>query len=182
MNNIAALLAIVRIYCRMEIPPPDHMVRLIKDMGFDEPDVIDALKITKNNYSAACDWLIGNRATLTLHQRRNGTGSGSSVSNGLDGLPSDSPILQALLSSPNVQMSLSNPKIFLGIFSTFGGKFVFVHSICDIRRFFFRLYSLHIDTGGLFHNEHVAGRQRNIGHRRSHIAHLPRGETYPGHQ
>lgn len=31
-----------------------------------------------------------------------------------DGLPSDSPILKALLSSPHVQSSLSNPKMFIG--------------------------------------------------------------------
>lgn len=105
----------MRIYCQKDIPPPDDMVRLIKDMGFDEPDVIEALKITKNNYSAACDWLIGNRATLTLHQRRTKGSAAADVSNnGLDGLPADSPILRALLSSPNVQLSLSNPKIFLG--------------------------------------------------------------------
>lgn len=148
LNNIAALLAIVRIYCQKEIPPPDDMVRLIKDMGFDEPDVIEALKITKNNYSAACDWLIGNRAKFTLHQRRKG--SHPDTSNGLDGLPSDSPILRALLSSPNVQLSLSNPKIFLGKMS---GIFV---AIVKFTHFF---KSLHLDTGGLFIDGNVVGRR-----------------------
>lgn len=89
------------------------MVQTIKGMGFAEPDVVEALKITKNNYTAACDWLIGNRATMKLHERLNGT---AVKANGLDGLPSDSPILLALLSSPIVQLSLSNPTLFLGTY------------------------------------------------------------------
>lgn len=77
------------------------MIRLIKDMGFPESDVIEALKITKNNHSAACDWLIGNRTKTELNGAANG-------------LPLDSPILRALLRSPHVQLSLSNPKMFIG--------------------------------------------------------------------
>lgn len=151
LSNIRALLAIVRIYCQQDIPPPNDMVRLIKDMGFAEPDVIEALKITKNNYSAACDWLIGNRATLKLHQRRQ-PGSGVIMSNGLDGLEADSTILCALLNSPNVQLSLSNPKIFLGKylmgFDRIYSNYVFLLLSCSI--------SVH--TGGLFGDGHVAGR------------------------
>lgn len=87
----------------MDVPPQPDMIRLIRDMGFAEKDVIAALKLTKNNHSAACDWLIGNR-TKTQHE----------MDDDANGLAMDSPILQALLRSSHVQLSLSNPKIFIG--------------------------------------------------------------------
>lgn len=102
-RNIDALLRIIRVYCHMDVPPQPDMIRLIRDMGFAEKDVIAALKLTKNNHSAACDWLIGNR-TKTQHE----------IDDDANGLAMDSPILQALLRSSHVQLSLSNPKIFIG--------------------------------------------------------------------
>lgn len=79
------------------------MIRLICDMGFAERDVVEALRLTKNNHSAACDWLIGNR-----------TKSMRDTDGDANGLAEDSPILRALLQSSHVQLSLSNPKIFIG--------------------------------------------------------------------
>ena len=87
------------------------MVNLIKEMGFPEKDVIEALKLTKNNHSAACDWLIGNLSSKTISELT-------------IGLPSTSPILKALLSSSHVQLSLSNPKIFIGEYTFFFFKFI----------------------------------------------------------
>lgn len=77
------------------------MIQLIIDMGFDETMAREALKATKNNQSDACEWLVGNRSKLNENEQN-------------DGLPSDSPILKALLGSPHVQLSLSSPKMFLG--------------------------------------------------------------------
>lgn len=47
-----------------------------------------------------CEWLLGNRSKSLTELR--------------DGLPQDSPILQVLLASPQVQISLGNPKMFIG--------------------------------------------------------------------
>ena len=108
-ENIEALLEIIQIYCQREIPPPSDMIQLIIDMGFDETAAREALKITKNNQSAACEWLVGNRSKIHMTQH-------------VDGLPDDSPILKALLGSPHVQLSLSSPKMFIGEFAAGSAK------------------------------------------------------------
>lgn len=74
-------------------------------MGFEEKDVLNALRITRNNQAAACEWLCGNRSTSLTELR--------------DGLSPESPILKAMMESPQVQMSLSNPKMFIGKFINF---------------------------------------------------------------
>lgn len=101
VENIESLLEIIKIYCQREIPPPSEMIQLIIDMGFDEATARQALSATKNNQAAACEWLVGSRIKIYMAEQT-------------DGLPNDSPILMALLASPHVQLSLSNPKMFLG--------------------------------------------------------------------
>lgn len=77
------------------------MIQLITDMGFDEATAREALRAARNRQSYACEWLIGNRSKIHRAEQS-------------EGLPDDSPILSALLSSPHVQLSLSNPKMFIG--------------------------------------------------------------------
>lgn len=90
---------IIRIYCQRDLPPPTEMIQFIVGMGFDEHEAHEALKITKNHQSNACEWLVGDRSKIIQS----------------DVLPNDSPILTALLNSPHIQLSLSNPKIFIGM-------------------------------------------------------------------
>lgn len=103
-DNIESLLEIIRIYCQRDRPPPPEMVQFIVGMGFDEAAAREALKITRNHQTNACEWLVGDRSKINQVEQN-------------DGLPSDSPILVALLSSPHVQLSLSNPKIFIAYLS-----------------------------------------------------------------
>lgn len=100
IENIAALLEIVRIYSHRDIPPSPETIQNLVDMGFLESDVIEALKKTCNNKAAACEWLCGNRTGSLVELR--------------EGLAQDSPILKTILELPQVQLSLSNPKILLG--------------------------------------------------------------------
>lgn len=60
------------------------------------------MKKTCNNKAAACEWLCGNRTGSLVELR--------------EGLSQDSPILKTILQLPQVQLSLSNPKILLGKF------------------------------------------------------------------
>lgn len=100
MDNISALLEIVRIYSHRDIPPSADTIQTLVDMGFPEAEVIEALKKTCNNKAAACEWLCGNRSGSLVELR--------------EGLAQDSPILKTILELPQVQLNLSNPKIFLG--------------------------------------------------------------------
>ncbi|XP_050069301.1 ubiquitin-associated domain-containing protein 1 [Anopheles maculipalpis] len=102
-ENIAALLEIVRLYSEQTVIPDPELVSSIAEMGFEEENVLEALVATHNNQAAACEWLLGNRT--------------KSVQGVNDGLPADSPFLRVLLGSPQVQISLGNPKMFIALIS-----------------------------------------------------------------
>uniref|UniRef100_A0A1Y9IVL1 UBA domain-containing protein n=1 Tax=Anopheles minimus TaxID=112268 RepID=A0A1Y9IVL1_9DIPT len=87
-ENIAALLEIVRLYSEKTVVPMPELVSSIAEMGFEEGN---------------CEWLLGNRT--------------KSVQGANDGLPAESPILRVLMGSPQVQISLGNPKMFIALIS-----------------------------------------------------------------
>ncbi|XP_037947434.1 ubiquitin-associated domain-containing protein 1-like isoform X2 [Teleopsis dalmanni] len=99
LENIAALLEIVRIFSHRDMPPKPDTVNEITEMGFERNEVYAALKKTCNNKGAACEWLCGIRSPSLLELK--------------EGLAQDSPLLQSILEMPQVQMSLGNPKILL---------------------------------------------------------------------
>uniref|UniRef100_A0A182P737 UBA domain-containing protein n=1 Tax=Anopheles epiroticus TaxID=199890 RepID=A0A182P737_9DIPT len=102
-ENVAALLEIVRLYSEKTVVPMPELVTSIVEMGFEEENVREALIATQNNQAAACEWLLGNRT--------------KSVQGLCDGLPAESPILRVLMGSPQVQISLGNPKMFIALIS-----------------------------------------------------------------
>ncbi|CAD7011892.1 ubiquitin-associated domain-containing protein 1 isoform X1 [Ceratitis capitata] len=103
VENTEALLEIVRIYSHREMPPTPETISSLVEMGFEETEVLKALKKTCNNKAAACEWLCGNRTGSLIELR--------------EGLSQDSPILKAILEMPQVQMNLSNPKILIAFLS-----------------------------------------------------------------
>ncbi|XP_054739571.1 ubiquitin-associated domain-containing protein 1 isoform X1 [Anastrepha obliqua] len=103
VENTEALLEIVRIYSHRDIPPTPETISSLVEMGFEETEVLQALKKTCNNKAAACEWLCGNRTGSLIELR--------------EGLSQDSPILKAILDMPQVQMNLSNPKILIAFLS-----------------------------------------------------------------
>ncbi|XP_027622081.1 ubiquitin-associated domain-containing protein 1 [Tupaia chinensis] len=72
----------------------------LMEMGFDEKDVMDALRVNNNQQNAACEWLLGDRKP-----------SPEELDKGID---PDSPLFQAILDNPVVQLGLTNPKTLLG--------------------------------------------------------------------
>uniref|UniRef100_A0A182K0L9 UBA domain-containing protein n=1 Tax=Anopheles christyi TaxID=43041 RepID=A0A182K0L9_9DIPT len=102
-ENVAALLEIVRLYSEKTVVPMPELLTSIAEMGFEEENVREALIATQNNQTAACEWLLGNRT--------------KSVQGLYDGLPAESPILRVLMGSPQVQISLGNPKMFIALIS-----------------------------------------------------------------
>ncbi|KXJ83843.1 ubiquitin-associated domain-containing protein 1 isoform X1 [Aedes albopictus] len=103
VDHVEVLLDIIRQYSDRDVYPTQEMVASIVEMGFNEKNVREALVATRNNQAAACEWLLGNRSKSLTELR--------------DGLPQDSPILQVLLASPQVQISLGNPKMFIALLS-----------------------------------------------------------------
>lgn len=96
-TNIQALLEIIRIYSYKHITSKSNFKEVIWKMGFSKEVVMDALKFTENNYADACKFL------MRTHKK-----------NYNDGLLKDSPMLNALIISPHIQLSFASPKIFIG--------------------------------------------------------------------
>lgn len=86
---------------RKEFVPSPRAVNNLKEMGFQEEEIIMALKATGNNQEAACDWLLGDRQ-----------GGMEDINQGLE---QSSPLYQAIMENPLVQLSLNNARV-LGAF------------------------------------------------------------------
>lgn len=88
-----------RIRRKREFRPDSRAVIALMEMGFDEKEVIDALRVNNNQQDAACEWLLGDRKP-----------SPEDLDKGID---TNSPLFQAILENPVVQLGLTNPKILL---------------------------------------------------------------------
>ncbi|XP_028919798.1 ubiquitin-associated domain-containing protein 1 [Ornithorhynchus anatinus] len=84
---------------KREFRPDPRAVIALMEMGFDEKEVVDALRVNNNQQSAACEWLLGDRKP-----------SPEDLDKGID---TDSPLFQAILDNPVVQLGLTNPKTLL---------------------------------------------------------------------
>ncbi|KAF7663452.1 hypothetical protein LDENG_00210460 [Lucifuga dentata] len=88
-----------RIRRKREFRPDSRAVIALMEMGFDEKVVIDALRVNNNQQDAACEWLLGDRKP-----------SPEDLDKGID---TNSPLFQAILENPVVQLGLTNPKTLL---------------------------------------------------------------------
>ncbi|XP_018615618.1 ubiquitin-associated domain-containing protein 1 isoform X2 [Scleropages formosus] len=88
-----------RIRRKREFRPDARAVVALMEMGFDEKEVVDALRVNNNQQDAACDWLLGDRKP-----------SPEDLDKGID---TNSPLFQAILENPVVQLGLTNPKTLL---------------------------------------------------------------------
>ncbi|XP_005987440.1 ubiquitin-associated domain-containing protein 1 isoform X2 [Latimeria chalumnae] len=84
---------------KREFRPDPRAVIALMEMGFDEKEVIDALRVNNNQQDAACEWLLGDRKP-----------SPEDLDKGID---TNSPLFQAILDNPVVQLGLTNPKTLL---------------------------------------------------------------------
>uniref|UniRef100_A0A671R4S4 Ubiquitin-associated domain-containing protein 1 n=1 Tax=Sinocyclocheilus anshuiensis TaxID=1608454 RepID=A0A671R4S4_9TELE len=88
-----------RIRRKREFRPDSRAVIALMEMGFDEKEVIDALRVNNNQQDAACEWLLGDRKPTP-----------EDLDKGID---TSSPLFQAILENPVVQLGLTNPKTLL---------------------------------------------------------------------
>ncbi|XP_048368228.1 ubiquitin-associated domain-containing protein 1 isoform X3 [Sphaerodactylus townsendi] len=85
---------------KREFRPDPRAIIALMEMGFDEKEVVDALRVNNNQQNAACEWLLGDRKPTP-----------EDLNKGID--PS-SPLFQAILENPVIQLGLTNPKTLLG--------------------------------------------------------------------
>lgn len=100
---VARLLENFRDFRRRQFEPNQAALKQLIEMGFSEAEVIEALQITGNNQTAACEWLCGVRRPSLVD---------------LDtGLDPEGPIYKALMTNPTIQLGLQNPKLLLAFLS-----------------------------------------------------------------
>ncbi|CAL8310815.1 ubiquitin-associated domain-containing protein 1 isoform X2 [Gadus morhua] len=88
-----------RIRRKREFRPDSRAVIALMEMGFEEKEVVDALRVNNNQQDAACEWLLGDRKP-----------SPEDLDKGID---TNSLLFQAILENPVVQLGLTNPKTLL---------------------------------------------------------------------
>nr|XP_046207251.1 LOW QUALITY PROTEIN: ubiquitin-associated domain-containing protein 1-like [Oncorhynchus gorbuscha] len=89
-----------RIRRKREFRPDSRAVIALMEMGFDEKEVVDALRVNNNQQDAASEWLLG------VDRKP----SPEDLDKGID---TNSPLFQAILENPVVQLGLTNPKTLL---------------------------------------------------------------------
>jgi len=83
---------------KREFRPNMKAVEALREMGFTDEKIIEALRATKNSKDAACEFIL----------------SGKSVSEDQEddkGLDQNTPLFKALASNPTVRLGLNNPKM-----------------------------------------------------------------------
>ncbi|ESP04978.1 hypothetical protein LOTGIDRAFT_230032 [Lottia gigantea] len=89
----------IRAFRKREFRPNARALQKLLEMGFEEQESTDALRIARNDQDAACEWLLGDRKTKPENLD--------------EGLDTSSPIYQAIIANPTVQLGLNNPRCLL---------------------------------------------------------------------
>ncbi|KAL3871497.1 hypothetical protein ACJMK2_039491 [Sinanodonta woodiana] len=97
--RVSNILQSLRAYKRREFTANPKALQHLIEMGFDEKDATEALRISRNDREAACEWLLGDRKQCP-----------DDVDKGLD---VDGPIYKAIMANPTVQLGLNNPRCLL---------------------------------------------------------------------
>ncbi|KAK3586987.1 hypothetical protein CHS0354_026703 [Potamilus streckersoni] len=97
--RVSNILQSLRAYKKREFTANPKALQHLIEMGFDEKDATEALRLSRNDREAACEWLLGDRK-----QRPD------DVDKGLD---TDGPIYKAIMANPTVQLGLNNPRCLL---------------------------------------------------------------------
>lgn len=100
-HKVATILRCFRQYKRKDFRPNLKAFNNLKEMGFSEEEILDALRIHSNNQEAACEWLLNDR---------------KSNNEDLDvGLDPEGPIYKAIMANAIVQLGLNNLKTLFAL-------------------------------------------------------------------
>lgn len=93
------ILDTIRAFKKREFRPNTRALQRLMEMGFQEGEAMDALRMFRNDQDSACDWLLGDRRERA-----------AVVEEGLD---PTSAVYQAIMDNPTVQLGLNNPRCLL---------------------------------------------------------------------
>lgn len=98
---VHAMLECFQEYKRKDFKPNRKAMITLKEMGFPETAILDALRIHSNSQEAACEWLLGDRRPKPADLQA--------------GLDRDSAIYRSITTNPVVQLGLCSPKTLLAL-------------------------------------------------------------------
>lgn len=98
-KKVSNILHSLRAYRKREFKPDAKAMKHLLEMGFEEKDVIAALRVTRNDGNAACEWLLSDKKVPCEETD--------------EGFETDSPLLKAILANPTVQLGLNNPRCLI---------------------------------------------------------------------
>lgn len=98
---VHAMLECFQEYKRKDFKPNKKAMITLKEMGFPETAILDALRIHSNSQEAACEWLLGDRRPKPVDLQA--------------GLDRDSAIYRSITTNPVVQLGLCSPKTLLAL-------------------------------------------------------------------
>ncbi|CAN7993006.1 unnamed protein product [Ixodes hexagonus] len=98
---VHAMLECFQEYKRKDFKPNRKAMITLKEMGFPETAILDALRIHSNSQEAACEWLLGDRRPKPIDLQA--------------GLDRDSAIYRSITTNPVVQLGLCSPKTLLAL-------------------------------------------------------------------
>lgn len=87
---------------KKKFKPNSQAMLNLMEMGFEEAEVVEALRVSRNEQNAACEWLLGDRKTRPQDVEP-------------EGLDPSSQMYKALVTNPNVQLGLNNPRCLLAM-------------------------------------------------------------------
>ncbi|XP_075735788.1 kip1 ubiquitination-promoting complex subunit 2 isoform X4 [Rhipicephalus microplus] len=96
---VSAMLECFQEYKRKDFKPNKKAMSNLKEMGFSETAILDALRIHSNSQEAACEWLLGDRRPKPVDLQL--------------GLDTSSSIYRSIVNNPVVQLGLCSPKTLL---------------------------------------------------------------------
>lgn len=99
LNIVAVLIEYFRYIKKFNFKPEEGLVNKFSEMGFQEKDIIEALKTCGNDLFHACEWLLGNRELSLID---------TNIS-----FNSNDSIYQAFMNNPQIQLSINNPNALL---------------------------------------------------------------------
>lgn len=98
---VNAMLECFQEYKRKDFKPNKKAMSNLKEMGFSETAILDALRIHSNSQEAACEWLLGDRRPKPVDLQV--------------GLDTSSAIYRSIVGNPVVQLGLCSPKTLLAL-------------------------------------------------------------------
>ncbi|XP_035209110.1 ubiquitin-associated domain-containing protein 1-like isoform X2 [Stegodyphus dumicola] len=99
-SRLVEMIQCFRAYKRKVFRPSTAALANLKEMGFAEADILDALRMNGNDQDSACDWLLSDKKPNFED---------------VEGLDPEGPIYKSIMSNAVVQLGLSNPKTFLAL-------------------------------------------------------------------